>query len=197
MRRTAVAGAAALALMATGAARPPATDVLAIAGVTTSGPGCPRGSVLAEAHGDHFTIIFSAFTATAGPSATNADLSRQCTVAVRVRLPEKRTFAATAVTQRGFTDLASGATARSKRTFWWSAGPTTSMVLSEYRGPLDTNWATDDEVATETGADAPCGGTTTFNAELQLTASAPRKSSEPALFTLDSVDGALSRWSDC
>jgi hypothetical protein len=103
---------------------------LQVGKVTTSGPGCPAGSVstVADRSGAGLLVLFDAFTMQLPGTGV-----KDCAVYVNVSGVPKGQVPVFTVTARGFLALPKGSTANYRATGFWDHDAATTLVNSSHR----------------------------------------------------------------
>ncbi|KAJ2936728.1 hypothetical protein H1R20_g370, partial [Candolleomyces eurysporus] len=163
---------------------------------------CPASSVtyVLNAAGSAFSIVFSEFSAEAGPGASAGSDTKTCTLNLGMNIPAGYRFSLEAVDSRGFYHLESQVKASRKFTYSFSGSTGTGTTSSEVSGPLQGDFAHID--AFEDAGPSPCGGSTTLNLVSRISVDNTANTSGIGFIAIDTIDSNAAldtrfRWEAC
>jgi hypothetical protein len=151
-----------------------------ISGVSTSGNGCPQGTVSYDISPDRtvVTLGFDGFQTYIGPGTKPADRSKNCQIHLTLRYPSGWQFSVVDSTYHGYAQLDSGVTGTFYSTYFFSqdASRTTTTQTTISGGGVWANgqvYTKNDKVPTSSYVWAPCGanGILNINNRIALTSS--------------------------
>lgn len=119
-------------------AAPP--DRLIIDVLSASGLGCPGISIAAHPDQAGFDIHYPSMTAMVGIGASRLDLRRNCQLTLLVHVPSGFDLDLDRAELRGFTSLATGATAQVQSSVAVAGGPPITFAARSWSGPIDEDW---------------------------------------------------------
>lgn len=184
----------------------PPPDKIVVDVVTVNGSGCPAGTAAIAVSPDNtaFTVTYSNYTALVGPTATTLDWRKNCQLNIIVHVPSGFSYAINQADYRGFADLAAGATALEKASYYFQGSSKTDMIQHDFKGPFSDNWHTTD--VTEEGqlVYSPCGELRNFNinTEVRVSAGTSNPKTTTSFITMDSLDNSITTtyhfaWKEC
>jgi len=156
----------------------PSADLIKILDVSTSGTGCPQGSVSTSlsTDGQVVTIGFDSFLALIGPTAAQADKSKNCQIHSNLQYPGGFQYSVVEAVYHGYARLDPGVTGTFLSTYFFSQNPTQSTTTrSTITGP---EWAAgnvytkEDQVESTVVIWSPCGDTGILNVNNRISLSA-------------------------
>ncbi|RXW14005.1 hypothetical protein EST38_g11851 [Candolleomyces aberdarensis] len=173
-----------------------------ITSISPSGTGCPPSSVfyVLNAGGTAFSIIFSEFSAEAGPGASAGSDTKTCTLNLGVNIPAGYRFTLEAVDSRAFYHLDSQVKASREFAYSFSGSTGTGTTSSEVSGPLQGDFAHTD--AFDDAGPSPCGGSTTLNLVSKISVDNTANTSGMGFVAIDAMDSNAAldtrfRWEAC
>jgi hypothetical protein len=184
----------------------PPPDKVVVDLVTVNGSGCPLGTAAVAVSPDNtaFTVTYSDYLAQVGVGAKPTDYRKNCQLNVIVHVPSGFTYAISDVMYRGFASLAKGASAIERANYYFTGTPASTYTQHSFRGPLEDNWESADQVELASMVYAPCGElrNLNINTELRVSAGTSDVKNTTSFFTMDSTDGAVSTiyhfaWKEC
>jgi len=147
----------------------PPADQIIINDTSTSGNGCPQGSVSTSLSPDSTVVTFGfdSFQAYIGPTAAQADKSKACQIHLSLQYPGGFQYAVVDATYHGYARLDAGVTGNFLSTYYFSQdAANTCTTKSSITGPewLDGDvYTKEDQVETTATIWAPCGDTGLLN----------------------------------
>ncbi|RYP34721.1 hypothetical protein DL768_011041 [Monosporascus sp. mg162] len=138
----------------------PDEKLIKIVGASTSGNGCPQGTVI--------TFGFDAFQTYIGPGITPDNWSKNCQLHLNLQYPGGFQFSVVESTYHGYAQLDEGVTGTFLSTYYFSqdAGSTTTTRTSIQGGgawALGQVYTKQDKVPTAAVIWSPCGATGILN----------------------------------
>lgn len=182
----------------------PDPDSIKIRGLTHGGSGCPGRSVASYLSDDAqaFTLIFDAFTVTAGPGINREENRKFCNVNLDLLVPAGWQYSIFKVDYYGFADLDRGAYGNLSSTYRFSGavGRNSVTLHTNLYGDIVDNYEVHDDIGIETLVWSPCGVNRALNIKTEARVAASGRSN--ALLTVDSVDGEFvqiyaMKWQRC
>jgi hypothetical protein len=165
----------------------PPVDPVVITISTMNGSGCAAGSVALDVAADNasFQLTHSAaYRAQIGGGARPTDFRKNCQVAALVRVPRGYSFAVTRVDYRGRVDVASGATAALRASFYWAGSAQRPALTRPFAGPSQGPWETADLVDPDALIWSFCGYamSVSLNTELRVARAASDRTTTSAIW---------------
>lgn len=185
----------------------PSADIT-IVSASTSGSGCPSGTVSTDLSPDKTVITFGfdAFQTFIGPEFSIRDRSKNCQLHLNLQYPGGFTFSVVESTYHGFAYLEEGVTGSFYSTYYFSqdAGKTTTTKTSIEGGgewALGQVYTKSDKVPTTGLIWAPCGASGILNINNRIGLSSTNKTSE-GMLTDDDATVAFTQqlhltWAEC
>lgn len=177
-----------------GSHAPPESDRVGVDLLNINGSGCRQGTVAVSVSPDNqaFTVTYSKYLVQVGVGATRNDASKDCRLNLKVRPPSGYTYTIAAADYRGYADLAPGATATIRASFYFQ-GPKPAGRLHPITGPLTDNWQVTHPADSAASAFGRCGAARNLNVDTELTVTAGRSdvTSTTSILAMDSTDGSL------
>jgi hypothetical protein len=137
---------------------PPAAGDVVVDIVTASGSGCTAGTTVDLApDNSSFRVTYSGYTARVGGPAKPTDIRKNCQVGARIQIPPGFSYAIEQVEYQGSADLASGAAAAMRGSFYRSGAPSRAPLMRSFTGPFRGSWKAIDSVVPEALVWVPCG----------------------------------------
>jgi Domain of unknown function (DUF4360) len=171
-----------------------ASDTIKVEKVTYGGTGCPMDSARVEISPDQtaFTVIYDQFVAERGPGIPLTAGRKNCQLNILLHIPQGFTYAIAGVDYRGYNNLAAGASAEQKSSYYFTGEVPTAESRTVFAGPMDDTWQTRDEVETASLVFAPCGVQRQVNINTQLKVTKGTSPASSSSFAqLDSEDGSI------
>ncbi|CAG8949050.1 hypothetical protein HYFRA_00002179 [Hymenoscyphus fraxineus] len=164
----------------------PPADQITIVSASSSGNGCPQGTVSTTLSPDKtlITFGFDAFQAYIGPAAAQADKTKQCQLHLSLKYPGGFQYAITDATYHGYARLDAGVTGNFLSTYYFSqSASSTCTTKSSISGASWVNgdvYTKHDEVETTATIWSPCGdtGLLNINNRIALTSTNTKASGE-------------------
>lgn len=168
----------------------PSAPDLTLRAMTTSGLGCPAGSVATNVSPDAkaFTLLFDAFTLNFDPDNGLSATSLACKVQLDLTTPPGWQVTVLTIDWRGFADLSAGASVRLDTTFTFS-GKTPTRFSSTLASPLSGDYQIRAEATLTTATWSNCDAHKILTVDLG-TNLLPH-GSDAAILSVDTVDGEL------
>jgi hypothetical protein len=201
-------GAAMLSLAATTAltpttqaqTTPPPGESIAVLGY--EGSGCAPDMTVVSDSGDHTadTVMYADYTLLAGVGGDAPDVSKSCTITVRVSPPPGFTAAIAQLDQRGAADLPAGATASALVSYQSEGSSTVTRADYALTGPHEDWWQSSHEVAEADQVFGACGQPQVITVKTELRVSMGMSDPESrADASIDSTDFATNyfNWKEC
>ncbi|EMR63777.1 putative secreted protein [Eutypa lata UCREL1] len=150
----------------------PDGDLIRIISASTSGNGCPQGTVTTDLSPDGTVVTFGfdAFQTYIGPGTSVADRSKNCQLHLNLQYPGGFQFSVVEATYHGYAQLETGVTGTFLSTYYFSqdAGATyktTTRTSIEGGGvwELGQVYTKQDQVPTAAVIWSPCGATGLLN----------------------------------
>jgi hypothetical protein len=184
----------------------PPSEQMVIELVTVNGSGCPVGTAAVAVAPDNtaFTVTYSAYIAMVGVGSVPTDFRKNCQLAVRVQVPSGFTYAIAQADYRGYSYLESGASGIQRANYYFQGQSPTTFIAHPFRGPMDDNWQTTDEVDIASLVYAPCGEERflNINTELRVSAGTSDTAKTTSFMAMDSTDAEINtiyhfEWARC
>jgi len=156
----------------------PSPDQITIVDVSTSGTGCPQGSVSTSLSPDGtvVTLGFDSFLALIGPTAAQADKSKNCQIHLDLQYPGGFQYAVVDAVYHGYARLDPGVTGTFLSTYYFSqnaASTTTTRSTISGSDWADGNvYTKEDQVESTAIIWSPCGDTGILNVNNRISLSA-------------------------
>jgi len=147
----------------------PSADQIIIQSVSTSGTGCPQGSVSTtlDTTGTVVTFGFDSFLALIGPQAAQADKSKACQLHLDLHYPGGFQYAVVDAVYHGYARLDPGVTGTFLSTYYFSqnaAQTTTTRSTISGKEWIDGNvYTKEDQVPSTAVIWSPCGASGILN----------------------------------
>lgn len=152
------------------------------------GNGCGRGTATASISDDRQTlsVLFDNYIVEVGGNLRRRVERKACNILVPVHVPRGYSVAVFKVDYRGFNSLPQGATAQFNMDYFFGGrlGP---RNVQTFRGPLEDDFVTNNDVSAANMEWSPCGMPMQFRAHSALIVTTNRES-EQAISTIDSAD---------
>jgi hypothetical protein len=197
-----VASALAAPTVETRADRPDPSQVL-IKGITTSGTGCPQGSVgkFLSADLTTFTLIFDKYVASIGPGIATTESRKFCQINLQLHYPSGFQYSIMKTIYRGYAALDAGVTGAQEATYYFSGQSNQVSTKSTFKGPLSKDYTIEDNIGVTSVIWSPCGADLPINIKSQISLTSTNKAAS-GLLTDDSVDGKITwvtgvQWRKC
>ncbi|CAG8975724.1 hypothetical protein HYALB_00009131 [Hymenoscyphus albidus] len=181
----------------------PPPHQVTVSGITTSGSGCPQGSVGQFLSADRtvFTLIFDSYIAQIGPGIAAAESRKFCQINLNLHYPQGFQYSIMKTLYRGFANLDKGVTGSQEATYYFSGQPTQVSTKSTFTGPLLQDYKVEDDLTLTSTIWSPCGADLPINIKTSVNLVASVKGAQGVL-TDDSVDGNVTmvtgvRWRSC
>lgn len=174
--------------------------------VNLNGSGCPAGTTAVAISPDNsaFTVTYSAYLAQVGVGAKSTDGRKNCQLAVQVQVPQGFTYAIAKTDNRGYMNLAKGANAIEKTSYYFQGMSQGAAASRQWNGPYDDNWQTTDEVPVAAMVYSPCGEIRYLmvNTELRANGGSSDLTKTTSFISMDSTDTEFSTkfffsWAKC
>jgi hypothetical protein len=183
---------AAMAVIAPAAAASADTTPLPIQSISSSGSGCPQGSVGQSISGDRttFTMIFDQFVASTGPGVAASEGAKDCRLDIVLSLPHRWHVTGVSLQRRGYVQLADGSTATAKlgtKVRGRKFRPTTPVTFD---GPVGKDYVASTSLKATRGL-GRCNGATQTLSVLTSVQVDPAPSTVQGQITTDSLDGKV------
>lgn len=152
------------------------------------GTGCPAGSASVALSPDQkeLSILFDAYTLAAGGSAPSTIDRKNCQLAIPVRIPSGYSVSFFRVDYRGFNSLPSGAYSKLDTTYFFAGSRGVRVPTKMFRGPLEGNYLTTDNLVAESVVWSRCGDDTILRMNTSMFLSNPTR--RDAISSVDSID---------
>ncbi|KAK7750349.1 hypothetical protein SLS62_007757 [Diatrype stigma] len=148
----------------------PDGDLIKIISASTSGNGCPQGTVTQDLSPDGTVVTFGfdAFQTYIGPGTVVSDRTKNCQLHLNLQYPGGFQFSVVEATYHGYAQLEEGVTGTFLSTYYFSqdAGATTTTRTSIDGGgvwALGQVYTKQDQVPTAAVIWSPCGATGLLN----------------------------------
>ncbi|KAG9235544.1 hypothetical protein BJ875DRAFT_373994 [Amylocarpus encephaloides] len=181
----------------------PDPSQVTIKGITTSGTGCPQGSVgqFLDSSRQTFTLIFDQYVASIGPDAPNVDNRKFCQINLQLHYPQGFQYSIMSTIYRGFVQLDSGVTGSQGATYYFTGQSAQVSTKSSFKGPISKDYTITDTLNIASTIWSPCGADLPINIKSQISLSSTNKAGT-GLLTTDSVDGKITwvtgiQWRRC
>ncbi|KAH6665553.1 hypothetical protein B0J14DRAFT_457786, partial [Halenospora varia] len=170
----------------------PDANQVTINSITTSGTGCPQGSVgkFLSADRQTFTLIFDSFVAQVGPGTAATDARKFCQINLDLHYPQGFQYSILKTIYRGYAQLDAGVSGSQSATYYFSGQSAQCSTTSNFKGPTAKNYAIEDNVAVTSTVWSPCGANLPINIKSQI-ALTTSSSTAKGLLTTDSADGTV------
>lgn len=185
---------------------PPPASKINIDLVNLNGSGCKAGTTAVTISPDNsaFTVTYSDYLAQVGVGAKPTDSRKNCQMAVQVHVPQGFTFAIAKTDNRGYMNLAKGASAIEKTSYYFQGMSQGAWAQRTWNGPYDDNWQTTDEVPVTAMVFSPCGEKRYLmvNTELRANPGSSDVTKTNSQISMDSTDTEFSTkfyltWTKC
>jgi hypothetical protein len=178
-------------------------DKMTVAVATVNGTGCRPGTAAIAVSPDNlaFTVTYSEYIAEVGPGIAATAGRKNCQLNVQVNVPGGFTFAIAKADYRGYADLAQGASALQKSTYYFAGMSSSQTDQHTLTGPKNGDWQFTDQVPVASLVWHPCGAQRNLNINTELRAT-KGTSTDPSYIAMDSVDGSFNtilhyQWQRC
>ncbi|KAH6681350.1 hypothetical protein B0J14DRAFT_613341 [Halenospora varia] len=147
----------------------PPADQITIDSASSSGNGCPQGSVSTTLSPDKTVITFGfdAFQTYIGPTAAQADRTKSCQLHLSLKYPSGFQYSVTDATYHGYARLDPGVTGNFLSTYYFSQSAsqtcTTKTSISGKEWLTGQVYTKADHVETTSVIWSPCGATGLLN----------------------------------
>ncbi|RDL35898.1 Uncharacterized protein BP5553_06510 [Venustampulla echinocandica] len=170
----------------------PNPNEVTINGITTSGTGCPQGTVGKYLSDDRqtFTLIFDQYQVQIGPGTQPADARKFCQVNLQLHYPSGFQYSILSTVYRGYAALDAGVTGTQEATYYFSGQSAQVSTKSSFKGPFSNNYNIADNVPMASTVWSPCGADLPINIKSQISL-ASTKTTAKGLMTDDSIDGKI------
>ncbi|EHK97611.1 hypothetical protein M7I_6622 [Glarea lozoyensis 74030] len=185
-----------LALVATAIAAPtletrgdkPDPSQVTIKGITTSGTGCPQGSVGKFISSDltTFTLIFDKYVASIGPGVATTESRKFCQINLQLHYPQGFQYSIMSTIYRGYAALDAGVSGTQEATYYFSGQSNQVSTKSVFKGPLTKDYTIQDNIPVTSTIWSQCGADLPINIKSQISLSTSSK-------TASDVTAALNR----
>lgn len=179
------------------------SDKMTVAVATVNGTGCRPGTAAVAVSPDNtaFTVTYSEYVAETGPGVSVTAGRRNCQLNVAVNVPGGFTFAVNKTDYRGYADLAAGASAVQRASYYFQGMSSNQVATHTLRGPKNGDWQFTDQVPVTSLVWHPCGARRNLNINTELRAS-KGTSNTPSYIAMDSTDGSFNtilhyQWGRC
>jgi len=177
-------------------------DKMTVAVATVNGTGCRPGTAAVAVSPDNlaFTVTYSEYVAQVGPGVAATAGRKNCQLNVRVNVPGGFTFAIAKADYRGYADLAQGASALQKSTYYFQGMSSNQTDQHTLTGPKNGDWQFTDQVPVTSLVWHPCGAQRNLNINTELRASGGN--GKASYVAMDSTDGSFNtilhyQWQRC
>ncbi|KAH8649452.1 hypothetical protein BGZ60DRAFT_551348 [Tricladium varicosporioides] len=144
----------------------PPVDQITIDSASSSGNGCPQGSVSTTLSPDKTVITFGfdAFQTYIGPNAAQADKTKSCQLHLSLKYPSGFQYSVTDATYHGYARLDPGVTGNFLSTYYFSQSATQTFIPTPpcSKSKMLT-YSRADHVETTSVIWSPCGATGLLN----------------------------------
>ncbi|KAF4629531.1 hypothetical protein G7Y89_g8617 [Cudoniella acicularis] len=147
-----------LVVPVSGGDTPPA-DQVTISGITTSGTGCPQGSVgqFLSADRETFTLIFDSYQAQIGPGTVPTDARKFCQINLNLHYPQGFQYSIMKTIFRGYASLQKGVSGTQQATYYFSGESAQCSTKSTFTGPVTKDYTVEDDLTVASTVWSPCG----------------------------------------
>ncbi len=152
------------------------------------GTGCPAGSAAVALSPDQkeLSVLFDSYTLQAGGSSPSTIDRKNCQLAIPVRVPQGYSVSFFQVDYRGFNSLPRNAYSKLDVTYFFAGSRGVRAPTKMFRGPLEGNYLTTDNLLAEAVVWSRCGDDTILRLNTAMFLS--NNTSRDALSTVDSID---------
>ena len=180
-----------LGLGATSAYSGSAPREVRVKSVTSSGTGCPAGSVAYNLSSDRkaFTLMFDEYIAEVGPGLSKSDGRKFCDVLVDFKVPHGWSYSIYTVDYRGFADLDRGIRGYQQTDYFFQGQRGSARMRTHFKGPMADDYEVRDELDLEAMVWAPCGGSRALHMKTQVYLR--KRGNKEGILTLDSMDNEV------
>jgi hypothetical protein len=179
----------------------PAQGSVSIQSIAFEGDGCPPGSATASLSpdGQAFTVIFSGFGASAGPTAKATDASHRCQLHVKVAVPKGWSYALSGVDFRGYVQLDPGVVASQQARYHLSGESPETTAAYTWQGAYDDDYAVRDIGATSPLYWSGCGKGKNLEIVTEVKVDNAQAPTQSGFLAVDSIDGEVFhlQWRAC
>ena len=170
---------------------------------TIGGSGCPQGTATARVSPDGLSMIteFFSFLAARGPNIPLSRSRLQCTLILRISVPQGYTFTLTQIDNRGFVNIPSGVTARQQSSYRMQGNSDTAEPnRTEFKGPATRSYLVANKYDREDLVWSDCGLETNLIVDTSLLLTGSQTSM--SLISLDALNQSFTqryrmRWKTC
>jgi len=181
----------------------PDPSQVTIKGITTSGTGCPQGSVGKFISSDltTFTLIFDKYVVQIGPGVSQTESRKFCQINLQLHYPSGFQYSIMSTIYRGYAALDSGVTGTQEATYYFSGQSNQVSTKSTFKGPLTKDYTIQDSIPVTSTIWSPCGADLPINIKSQISLATSSKTAT-GLLTDDSIDGKVTfvagiQWQKC
>jgi Domain of unknown function (DUF4360) len=179
------------------------SDRMTVAVATVNGTGCKPGTAAIAVSPDNtaFTVTYSEYIAQAGAGVAATEGRKNCQLNVIVNVPGGFTFAVNKTDYRGYAELASGASAVQRASYYFQGMSSNQVAIHNLSGPRNGDWQFTDQVPVTSLVWHPCGAQRNLNINTELRAS-KGSSNNASYIAMDSTDGSFNtilhyQWQRC
>lgn len=172
----------------------PPSDKMTINVATVIGTGCPTGTAAVAVSPDNtaFTVTYSQYIAEVGPGIAATAARKNCQLNLQINVPSGFTYAISQTDYRGYANLAAGATAIEKASYYFAGMSAGGAISHNLTGPMDNNWQFTDAVGIASFVWHPCGAQRNLNINTELRVNKGTSAAAASSYAaIDSIDGSL------
>jgi len=169
--------------------------------IVGAGPGCPDPLAYSVTpDGQTFTVYFSDMVLNHPPGATYKKTN--CTVGLKLHLPNGQQFSITTVDTRGFAHLPVGTYADQRSKYYFAGNHPELRAHSRLHGFYDDDWTYTDTFGIASSLRSPCGGQGILNIDTALILNTAGNPYEDAYIDNTTIDGTFrmifqANWDHC
>ena len=161
------------------------------ADVKALGTGCPLGTTNTSisADGQVFTMTFSSYDVNINPTTPDAQITKNCQLAIKLHSPNGLSFAVTSFYYSGYAFLEQGVQASQWARYYFQGNPIppTQSNRVQLTGPYDSDFVFKDDIKIEDAVWSACGTERDLNVNttMQIKNSTPKRSGQAILAAID------------
>lgn len=169
--------------------------------IVGSGPGCPTPLAYSVTpDGQTFTVYFSDMVLNHPPGSTYKKTN--CTVGLKLHLPNGQQLSITTVDTRGFAHLPVGTYADQRSKYYFAGSNPELRAHSRLHGFFDDDWTFTDTFPLASSLHSPCGGQGILNIDTALILNTAGNPWEDAYVDNTTIDGTFrmifqAHWDHC
>lgn len=183
---------------------PPAGQVW-VESINYAGTGCPAGSVAQSLYSDNtaFSLLFDQYVAQAGPGIAPAYNRRNCSINLKLHVPQGWSFTVATFDYRGFVQTDSRVTATQKSTYYFPGSLSQASAETTFRNEYSgRDYVVRDTLLATNQVWSRCGETRPMTINSQVRVDNSRNRSGGGQLTTDTIEGTFEtiygiQWKRC